>query len=136
MHLISKYFFSLLVGVLFISVSYAQEDFQKSMVVPIAYGELEVEEIDRDEFHINLEVENLTEPENIEYDKRYYVVWSEDRKDTSKIGLLHYDGEAMRGALTTQTTLEDDPEYILISAESSPDVNEISELVVLKSEEL
>lgn len=114
----------------------AQTEFQKSLVVPLAYGEVEVEEVEREEFLVKLDVEYLTEPDNLSDRTKHYVVWAESRKDTSRLGVLNFQEEEMTGHFITEVTLEDDPEFILISAEPNENSEEISDIVVLRSEEL
>jgi hypothetical protein len=113
----------------------AQQAFQKSFVVPIAYGEVAVEEIEREEFMVEVEVDWLTDPQKIDDNKKYYAVWAKTKKDTNLLGILNLNDD-MHGQFMTQTKLEDDPEHILISAEPARNPESTSEYIVLKSEEL
>lgn len=115
--------------------SFTQQEFQKSLIVPIAYGQFEIEEIDRKEYLIDLRIERLTKASNIDERKSIYMVWAISKKDTSNLGVLKRK-EDMAGELKSQFTMERDPEYIAITVERSDQVRHISADIVLLSEEL
>lgn len=115
--------------------SYPQQEFQKSLIVPIAYGQIEIEEVDRKEYAVDVRIERLTKASNINKRKPIYMVWAISKKDTSKLGVLRRK-EDMAGELKSQFTMERDPQHIAITVERSERAKGISSDIILISEEL
>lgn len=107
--------------------------FESSSVVPLASGELTVKEVDDDNYLIEADIQYLTEPENLGDNKRCYVVWVKEDEELENVGMLHLTDD-MEASVIAHTSL--DPEWVLISAEPTASVDQMSGRVVLKTPEM
>lgn len=105
--------------------------FQRSSVVPAAEAEMQVQQDDNGNYRVDVTVENLAKPENLDPPKDSYVVWLEtEDNETYSLGLLSVDNN-LNGSLTAVTPYK--PGRVFITAEDDGTASYPGTQVVLES---
>lgn len=124
---------SFIFAAIMISACSKKVTFPVSEVVPAAEAVVKVEENSNGNYEIELEVNNLAEPDRLTPDRRYYVVWMVSKKHgTINIGRLDINRKN-NGELNTNTPYK--PIRIFITAEDDKQPVIPSTQVVLDSGE-
>ncbi|GAB4053953.1 hypothetical protein [Spirosoma litoris] len=95
--------------------------FVTSTIVPAATGAVNVKKDKNKNYVININVQNLAEPNNLNPSKSTYLVWMESSENlTKKLGQLMPTGKTLKATLTTTTINK--PRTVFITAEDRADV--------------
>lgn len=105
--------------------------FQRSSIVPAAEAELRVQQDNNNNYRVEVAVENLAEPQNLDPPKDAYVVWLETEDDQLyNLGQLIVD-KNLNGSLSTVTPHK--PNRVFITAEENATASYPGNQVVLES---
>ena len=107
--------------------------FQTSSVVPAARGEVKVKKDKNDNFHIELELSYLAEPERLSPAKSTYVVWLvSDESDTpTNIGQVVSTSKLK---VKFETVSSSKPKRIFVTAEDDASIQYPGNMVVLETD--
>lgn len=100
--------------------------FARSTVVPAAEGVVKVKKDKNDNYVINVNINNLAEPENLQPPKNAYVVWMEgEDNETKNIGQMKSTkslfSKSLTGSIETVSSVK--PKKVFITAENDPSVH-------------
>ena len=107
--------------VLFASSCAHKEAFEKSLVVPSASGRIKVKKDNNNNYSIQVEVKDLTTPENLIPSKKAYLVWNEASNGVFNVGqLITSRSFLQRGFKASLTAISPNkPNRIFITAEDN-----------------
>ncbi|QDK77536.1 hypothetical protein EXU85_02550 [Spirosoma sp. KCTC 42546] len=104
--------------------------FVTSAIVPAATGEVNVKKDKNKNYVINLNVQNLAEPNNLNPSKNTYLVWAESTENSAKkLGQIMPSGKSLKASLTTSVINE--PKAVFITAEDNAEAQYPAGQVVL-----
>lgn len=104
--------------------------FVTSTIVPAATGEVNVKKDKNKNYVINLTVQNLAEPNNLNPSKNTYLVWMESTENSAKkLGQIMPNGKSLKATLTTSVI--NDPKAVFITAEDNAEVQYPAGQVIL-----
>jgi len=112
-------------------------NFYTSTVVPAAQGAIKVKKDKNQNYSVQVNLVNLSEPERLQPAKRNYVVWMESRRNGVKnLGQLRTSSglfsSKMKASLNTVTSFQ--PSSFFITAEDYPDVQYPGPYVIMRTE--
>lgn len=94
--------------------------FVTSAIVPAATGAVHVKKDKNKNYVINLNVQNLAAPNNLNPSRNTYLVWMESSENSAKkLGQLMPTGKSLKATLTTSAIHE--PRAVFITAEDNVD---------------
>lgn len=111
--------FSVLLLVLFVSCS-KKTAFNTSPIIPAARGEVAVKKDNNENYHIELQISFLAEPERLNPPKSTYVVWMLS-EDSNPINLGQIVGTS-KLHVKFETVSSSKPKLIFVTAEDDPSV--------------
>lgn len=111
--------FSVLLLVLFVSCS-KKAAFNTSPIIPAARGEVAVKKDNNENYHIELQISFLAEPERLNPPKSTYVVWMLS-EDSNPINLGQIVGTS-KLHVKFETVSSSKPKLIFVTAEDDPSV--------------
>jgi hypothetical protein len=111
--------FSVLLLVLFVSCS-KKTAFNTSPIIPAARGEVVVKKDNNENYHIELQISFLAEPERLNPPKSTYVVWMLS-EDSNPINLGQIVGTS-KLHVKFETVSSSKPKLIFVTAEDDPSV--------------
>lgn len=129
-HIISKL---LLIGFLLVSCS-RKMNFAASSVVPAATGHAKIKKDNNKNYIVTVSVLNLANPKNLNPSRNVYVVWLEDKSNsTKKIGQITSSSSLFSKALKgeVKATATSMPSRIFITAEDDSNVQFPGSQIVL-----
>jgi hypothetical protein len=92
-----------------------------SAYVPSTQGEIRVEKIDRDQILINITLDHLPPPDQVEPGLTRYVVWfTPVGEPPARQRALDYDAEAEVGRASIPTSLRDFEVWVTAEADEAP----------------
>lgn len=99
--------------------------FVRSTVVPAAEGTVKVKKDKNENYVINIIINNLAEPQNLQPPKNTYVVWMEGADNQTKnIGQIKSShsmlSKSLKGSFESVSSVE--PKKVFITAENDPSV--------------
>jgi hypothetical protein len=128
-----KKLISLLILAMFLAGCSQKIAFKKSRVVPAAELNVKINQDKNGNYTIDLNVENLAQPQDLTPGKKTYIVWTVTSKGNFNIGQLVID-KNLKGTLSATTPYK--PSSIIITAEEDPLATFPGIQVVLTSEEI
>jgi hypothetical protein len=134
---IQSIFVALIIS-MFVSCS-QKVSFSNSTMVPGAEGQVKVKKDANNNYGVNVEVTNLTQPSRLPNPKDFYLVWMENKeRDVTKLGQLKVSSsmfsKALKGSLHAISVTK--PTRVFITAENDVAAQIPSNYVVLNSERL
>jgi hypothetical protein len=108
--------------------------FLTSSIVPAAEGTVKVKKDDNKNYHIQIALSNLAEPNRLQPSKNTYVVWMDtDNQVTKNIGQINSSTGFLSGKLKAsfETVSSNKPNKIFITAENDAGVQYPGSQVVL-----
>lgn len=111
--------FSVLLLVLFLSCS-KKTAFNTSPIIPAARGEVAVKKDNNENYHIELQISFLAEPQRLNPPKSTYVVWMLS-EDSNPINLGQIVGTS-KLHVKFETVSSSKPKLIFVTAEDDPSV--------------
>ena len=98
-----------------------------SAYVPSAHGDIAIEKIDREQIMVEVTLDHLPAPEEVQAGMTYYIVWfAEVGEPPVRKRALDYDGETRVGKTTIATSLLEFD--VLVTAEASAGPTEPSDI--------
>lgn len=128
-------FSAILVMFSFISCS-TNASFLSSSVVPAARGDVKVTRDNNKNYVIQMDIENLAEPERLQPPKKMYIIWMvTDQKLTKNIGQMDSSSGAFSNKLKAsfKTSSPFKPVKIFLTAEDDANVQYSNEPVVIST---
>lgn len=98
--------------------------FQTSTVVPAAEGNVKVKKDGNNNYRIEVEVENLAEPNRLPQPQNVYVVWADTPQGPQNLGQLKMSSGLLSSKLkaSLESVTPYKPMRVFITAENSPTV--------------
>lgn len=132
------FFFTAIFFSLVILTSCAQKmSFQTSSVVPAAQGNVKVKKDNNNNYHINLSVKRLANPNRLSPSKNVYVVWMNSAGNVAKnIGQIKTSSGILSNTLKSSlnTVSTNKPTDFFITAENDGNIEYPSGEVVLRTQ--
>ena len=109
--------------------------FQSSDVVPAAIGDVKVTKDANNNYKVNIDVENLAQPDRLPEPKNVYVVWADTPNGVQNLGQLKVDKGFISGKLkaSMETSTPYKPSRIFITGENTASVSYPGRYVVLNT---
>ena len=112
---------TLLSVVLILSSCAQRRSFEKSLAVPSASGKVKVKKDDNNNYSINIDIRDLTPPENLVPSKKAYLVWNEADNGIFNIGQLVTSRSFLKRGYSASLTAvsPNKPKRVFITAEDN-----------------
>ncbi len=130
---ISSYLLTVFLSVLLFSACARKTVFEKSIVVPSASGKVKVKKDNNNNYSIDVDVKDLTPPENLTPPQKAYIVWNETSSGVFNIGQLNTSRSLLaRGYKASINAVSaNKPNRVFITAEDNTNTLYPGPLVVL-----
>ena len=121
--------------ILLLSACATRAKFTSSTVVPAATGQVKVKKDNNNNYKLNIDVENLAEPNRLPQPRNVYVAWADTRNGVQNLGQLKVDKGFISGKLkaSLETVSPYKPSRVFITAEDAATVTYPGSYTVLNT---